>query len=467
MEAYVQKHELGGGDPPKTHDTLHTSFIPIVFIPGVMGSRLDIPGGSDWDPDYTPSMVGWLGCSARAGRIDLSVTLKPNVTIIKELSNYTYTAKAQDAQSEIKADTELMQVAARFGKKTPDEAINLYQDRGWGGLAWGFYGPILRYLEKQLNHPNHNAAGVHPVYAYGYDWRKSNAVSAAGLVKRVEAILKEWPKAKKVLIVTHSMGGLVARYACAKLGLSSSAVGVVHVVQPSNGAIAAYRRFFTGCVAAFDNDGDSQLNNILGSTWWKYLAYLSGLPGPMQLMPNHRYHQGGNGGFPLSTSNWLTTKPQVELSDIYSVYGGTEPPGVVRQSSELPTFGWALGPISGIWNSEILPELRARIAEAKKFHTELEDAAHPKTYALFSNGLRTDDHVDWTKTEESDRFIQKQAGDGTVPSKSGACLGLKGLIESAQFTGGAHLGHSEVFQNEKVNDKVHQYVYALLATEAP
>jgi pimeloyl-ACP methyl ester carboxylesterase len=464
MDAFAHKHEVGESGAPKTHDTLHTAIVPIVFIPGVMGSRLDIPGGSDWDPDYTPSMAGWAGCSARAARIDLSVTLKPNVTVIKELSDYTL---GTDAQGIMEEDKELMQVAARFGKKETEDAIALYEDRGWGGLAWDFYGPILCYLEKHLNHPNHNGTGIHPVYAYGYDWRKSNAVSADGLVKRVAAILAEWPGAKKVLIVSHSMGGLVTRYACDTLGLSRDVVGVVHVVQPANGAIPAYRRFFTGCIDELDNDGDSTLNNILGSTWWKYLAYLSGLPGPMQLMPNQLYHQGGDSGFPLSTANWLKTEPQVELSDIYTVYSGTQVPGIVRQKSEMPTWGYQIRFIYDIWDTEILPELRTRLAEAKAFHTTLGSGAHPKTYALFSNGLLTDDLVDWTKTEMSDRFIQKKSGDGTVPSKSGACLGLKGLIESAQFTGGAHLGHSEVFKNAYVNDKVLEYLYALLATEAP
>lgn len=464
MDASIGTHAPVKPKNPKTYDTLHTALVPIVFIPGVMGSRLDIPGGSDWDPDYTPSMAGWLACSARAARIDLSVTLKPNVTVIKKLSDYS---AGVDAQGVMKEDKELMEVAVRFGKKTPDEAIALYENRGWGGLAWDFYGSILCYLEKHLNHPRHNATGIHPVYGFGYDWRKSNATSAEALVKRVDAILKEWPGAKKVLIVTHSMGGLVARYACAKLGLSSKVVGVVHTVQPSNGAVAAYRRFFTGCVEQFDNDGDSKLNTILGNTWWKYLAYLSGLQGPMQLMPNHRYTDGDAGKFSLSESNWLKTKPPVDLSDIYSVYARTEVPGIVRQKSELPWFGNALGPISEIWDSEILPELRKRIAEAKTFHAELGNGAHPKTYAIFTNGLLTDDFVDWTKSDEQNRYVQRRTGDGTVPSKSGACLGMQGVIARAQLTGGAHLGHSEVFQNEKINDTVRDYVHALLATEAP
>jgi pimeloyl-ACP methyl ester carboxylesterase len=463
MDAFVEKHDLATPNQPKKYDTLNTAIVPIVFIPGVMGSRLDIPGGSDWDPDYTPSMAGWLACSPRAGRIDLSVTLKPNVTIIKKLSDYY---AGEDAQSEMKEDAELMEVAARFGKKTPDEAISLYEERGWGGLAWAFYGPILRYLEKHFNHPSHNATGIHPVYAYGYDWRKSNAVSAEGLVKRVDAILKDWPDAKKVLIVTHSMGGLVARYACAKLNLSSNTVGVVHVVQPSNGAVCAYRRFFTGSVNKYDNDGDSKLNTIFGNTWWKYLAYMSGMSGPMQLMPNQRYTQGDDKAFTLSTSQWLKTEPQVDLSDIYSVYARTSAPGIVRQKSELPIFGNQRYLIYLIWDSDILPELRTRINEAKAFHSALGSGAHPKTYVIFTNGLKTDDRVDWTQSEESNRFVQSMTGDGTVPSKSGACLGLDGVQERTQFTRGAHLGHSEVFQNETLNDKVQAYVYALLATEA-
>lgn len=464
MNETAHPFELDDVQLQDAHDTLHASIVPIVFVPGVMGTRLDIPGGSDWDPDYTPSMAGWLACSARAARIDLSVTLTPHVTVIRELSNYT---AGQDAQSVIRGDRELLEVAARFGRATPDEAIALYEDRGWGGLAWDFYGSILRYLEKHFNHPNHGATGIHPVYAYGYDWRKSNSVSAAGLVRRVDAILEEWPGATKVLIVTHSMGGLVARYACARRGLSSRVVGVVHVVQPSNGAIAAYRRFFTGCVGEFDNDGDWSLNNILGDTWWKYLAYLSGLPGPMQLMPNHRYHLGGDRGLGLSTANWLTTDPPVDLSDIYTVYAGTETPGVVRQYSELPWIGWALGPISAIWDSEILPELRTRIVEARTFHTRLGAGAHPRTYVVFTNELQTDDHVDWTQTEESDRFVQSRVGDGTVPSKSAACPGMTGVIEVTEFSGGAHMGHSEVFKNESINDRIHRYINALLATEAP
>jgi pimeloyl-ACP methyl ester carboxylesterase len=453
------------------YDTINTAVVPIVFVPGVMGSRLDIPGGSDWDPDYQPSMAGWLACSTRAGRKDLSVTNKPNVTVIKKLSDYTM---GEDAQGEIKGDKELVSVAASFDS---DDAVALYEERGWGGVAWGFYGPILTYLEKRFNHPKYQPSGRHPVYAYGYDWRKSNAVSADGLVARVKAIKKDdWPDAKKVVIVTHSMGGLVARYACVKRGLSDLVLGVVHTVLPSNGAIAAYRRFFTGCVKAYDNDGDWKLNTVLGDAWWKYAAYMSGLPGPMQLMPNQRYAETREVEvFPLSTPDWLITKPQVDLAKIYEVYRGETPPGIVRPESEFPLVGYQIADISMIWDTEIVPGLRARISEAEAFHNELADGAHRHTWVYFSTGLKTDEKVDWTAPEGS-RFIQAETGDGTVPSLSAVCPGMQGvrsrfmgadaahggIVPNAGSGGATNLGHSEVFKNAMVRTTVRDFIQSVL-----
>lgn len=48
------------------------------------------------------------------------------------------------------------------------------------------------------------------LFVYAYDWRRDNGASATGLAKYVECVKKFWPR-KKVDIVTHSMGSLVAR----------------------------------------------------------------------------------------------------------------------------------------------------------------------------------------------------------------------------------------------------------------
>jgi predicted alpha/beta hydrolase family esterase len=53
-------------------------------------------------------------------------------------------------------------------------------------------------------------------------------------------------RAGKVIIVTHSMGGLVARYASQVSGAKDKILGIVHGVIPDLGSPAAYRRMKVG-----------------------------------------------------------------------------------------------------------------------------------------------------------------------------------------------------------------------------
>jgi len=54
------------------------------------------------------------------------------------------------------------------------------------------------------------------VYAVGYNWLESNRKSAERLKDKVEQIILNTKmdgfSCEKVILVTHSMGGLVARY---------------------------------------------------------------------------------------------------------------------------------------------------------------------------------------------------------------------------------------------------------------
>ena len=91
--------------------------------------------------------------------------------------------------------------------------------------------------------------------------------------------------ADRVAIVTHSMGGLVARAAClVNPALAERIAVVVHVCQPSAGAVVLYRRLFTGLVRGLDGGGgiaDRVFRLLLGSDQATFLANMSGLPGPM------------------------------------------------------------------------------------------------------------------------------------------------------------------------------------------
>ena len=59
-----------------------------------------------------------------------------------------------------------------------------------------------------------------PVYACGYNWLRSNLVSAKRLAERIDKVIKDnnskSSTCDQVILITHSMGGLVAR-ACTEL----------------------------------------------------------------------------------------------------------------------------------------------------------------------------------------------------------------------------------------------------------
>ena len=136
---------------------------------------------------------------------------------------------------------------AQFVPDPADSSVMTRQQiaRGWNTVAWDSYGPILQFLEQQQRR---FAPSACPVYAAGYDWRQSNEDSANYIANVVDTILQQ-ENATKVILVTHSMGGIVARAACSFVsGFEAKVAGVIHTVQPAVGAPVAYRRFVDGAV---------------------------------------------------------------------------------------------------------------------------------------------------------------------------------------------------------------------------
>lgn len=98
------------------------------------------------------------------------------------------------------------------------------------------YATLVNTLKQRL--------GKEQVREFPYDWRLSNAYTARLLRDTAEPALDAWRRssgnaAAKLVLICHSMGGLVARYYCEALGGAALVKTVIFIGTPHRGAIAA------------------------------------------------------------------------------------------------------------------------------------------------------------------------------------------------------------------------------------
>src|SRR4051812_3738271 len=107
--------------------TLAAEKVPIIFVPGVMGTRLHFPKvNEDWDPDDWKKMWHWVRIGPERERQELHYLQKAEVMTVNKKA-----------------------------KLEPNE-----RDRGWEGVSWQYYGEFLRWLNNLSFSPN-----ICPVYA--------------------------------------------------------------------------------------------------------------------------------------------------------------------------------------------------------------------------------------------------------------------------------------------------------------
>ena len=236
-------------------------------------------------------------------------------------------------------------------------------ERGWGTVHWDSYGGLLTYLQRQLNpssyqsklsescrkgfletYPPLNQAfrlfgdlaptewGIenaskfcYPVFAGGYNWTQSNVDSAKALLAQIELWIKRLEQVdhfacSQVILVTHSMGGLVARIAneLDKAG-KNRIMGVIHGVMPATGAPVLYRRLVGGTekdrkAEVFPHLQDS-FRKMAGRIPAETTPVIANSPGCLELLPSHLYPPG-----------WLKIKKEDSVGDI-------------KEEFSLPTAG--------------------------------------------------------------------------------------------------------------------------------
>ena len=349
----------------------------------------------------------------------------------------------------------------------------------------------------------------YPVYAMGYNYLQSNGQSAKKIAKRITDIIQMYKangrQCEKVIIVTHSMGGLVTRALLhPEYGnIKDKILGVYHSVQPALGSAAAYKRVRTGFDAASILDVPGQVaRRIMGKTGKEVTAVFANAPGPLELLPIASYPRGwlrvraahddrlamalpATSDEPLkayheemrlhqSLGVKKPTPPAVIGEPVYDIYGRNP-----KEWWRLLNPEWinpALKKYEGVTPYQMAKE---RILFAQRFHTKIKNLYHPTTYASYgadplqktygSVTWRADtfdlaahgDPLTWTlESEDAKGSIvvrtqgkklltlnlapAEESGDQTVPAKA-----------SAEWVGGTHFRQSGYdHQNSYNDDKV-------------
>jgi hypothetical protein len=369
--------------------------IPIIFVPGIMGSKLRNTSTQEvvWNPDSKWAMVTSYGLWT----VDAADKKK---MLIGELFDSDYLEVDEtgfDHASDFIAvvDDEDVEKRLKFGRAAAK--------RGWGGVLWSSYGKFIDRLHRTTWPEPIRHCFELPVHACGYNWTDSCVMAGRRLRKRIDEVIGTYKDqgrtCTKVILATHSMGGLVARAAC-KGGAEEKVLGVVHVVQPVIGAGTAYwrmkggfeRRGFLGTIAAW----------CLGTDSKEVTALLGNMPGGLELLPNKSYPK-----------NWLQlkdhhgkTKESYPSSDPYEeIY--TKEQGYWRLVNKD-----YLDPdatiIRMLYPKEpFVEDMRKQnntiawidylfsINYAKEFHENLQLYQHGATYNIYGNG-----HEKMTKTAD-------------------------------------------------------------------
>jgi hypothetical protein len=332
------------------------------MLPGIMGSRLYFPNADRyWDPDSIRRMAPWL----------FAASIGSGNKVARQLHRDEPAAVVSDAK-------DIRRNERGFG---------------WEGVVASFYVGFLRGLR---------AARGDNVFALGYDWRQDITLLGQIVANQIRQLANNGD----VILVTHSMGGLVTRSALRQdAALAARVRAVVHVCQPVLGSVLFYRRYFTGAIRGIDGGlRDLPFRLLIGDSPSEFAQHVCGLPGAMELLPATAYLAFGG----------------VDWNPTYGTQFQNTPGGIFDSTTRPP------GLSDPAADPFVLANLPTRLAEVRAYHTPTPAAPFDapfdpqRTWAIFGYGLETDDDVRFNGSTIVPH--RPPTGDGVVPRSSGSAL---------------------------------------------
>ncbi|QKN81409.1 esterase/lipase family protein [Scandinavium goeteborgense] len=475
-----------------------TKVIPVIFLPGVMGTNLSSSKSSIeetiWRGDNDISVfIEWASKTGNERR----KLLDPDTTKVDNRGKIS-----DDIISPITDDGHLLPTR---------------KSRGWGEVLHFSYGKFLSVFQGALlddwqkavktvsslqgnveipepvggvlshlteailgtedenespmtaDELKHFRQFLFPLHVFGYNWLQDNKTSASLLGIYIDKVLELYRckhghglAIEKVILVTHSMGGLVARYVSQVLGYEDKILGIVHGVIPDLGSPAAYRRMKVGAAQ------EGPAGAVMGKSAEELMPVLARAPAPLQLLPSGKYCNG---------ASWLTIK------------GGDANGGDLRLPQNQDPFGEIYLNKSLWWRlyeADIIDKDKKAVesnwdsyfklvdTSVRRFMNEINKGGyHPNTFAFYGNKIDSDGSLLWNKTSvtypknmaEGDRKLKnnfreiklpysrsdiytlissKTPGDGTVPVESLNTIRHLPALKSSLATKVEHQGAYEV-----------------------
>jgi len=225
---------------------------------------------------------------------------------------------------------------------------------------------------------------------FAYDWRLSNRYNARRLRAVVEPALERWRalaeanREARLILICHSMGGLVARWYVEREGGAAHTRKLITIGTPHRGAVAALQQLVNG------------VEKSVGPLRLNLTRFARSLPSAHQLLPQYACLQTGAGLAPISAVALPGVNPAL-VADAVAFHAALD---------AAPASAYDLHPIVGTRQPT------------------------PTTARLVGERIETSEAIEGAR----------EGGDGTVPRLSAAPKALNPDDPRLRYAPDQHLG---------------------------